>query len=256
MILDTGLADDPHRPPSLNGVQHLADPTKWQDTPDVEPDHYLYPCVGHGTFIAGLINSLSPGCQIYIQKVLENVGDGDEYSIAQVINGLDPPPSLLNLSFGGYALRDMPDLAMAIAAIQTAGTVVVASAGNDSICRPCYPAAFDGVVSVAALGPGGPAGFSNYGDWVQACAPGVDIISTFFTNTAGPEPAPPGYPEPDEYAGWARWSGTSFSAPTVVAALAREMQIYGITPAEAVANVVNAPTLLRIPLFGTVVNLA
>jgi hypothetical protein len=255
VILDTGLAFDQQLPPSLDSVGFLQAAPNWHDSPDVEPDHYLYPCVGHGTFIAGLINSLAPGCQIDISKVLANVGDGDECTIADAINKLDPPPNLLNLSFGGYAVREMPLLAMAIAAIQTAGTVVVASAGNDSICRPCYPAAFDGVISVGAVGPAGPAGFSNYGDWVRACAPGVDIISTFFEDAPGPEPAPPGYPEPDTYKGWARWSGTSFSAPTVVAALARQMQIYDVTPADAVAAVVDAPTLMRIPLLGTVVNL-
>ena len=66
------------------------------------------------------------------------------------------------------------------------GIVVVASAGNDGVCRPAYPAAFDGVVSVAALGPDGPAPFSNWGSWVRACAPGVDVASTFYIgNCAG-----------------------------------------------------------------------
>jgi subtilisin family serine protease len=139
--------------------------------------------------------------------------------------------------------------------VQGLSTVVVASAGNDATCQPCYPAAFENVVAVAALGPGGPAGFSNYGNWVRACAPGVDLVSTFFTNAQGPEPAPAGYPEPDKYVGWARWSGTSFSGPVVVAALAREMQWYGLSASDAVARVIDAPALFRIPLFGTAVNL-
>jgi hypothetical protein len=255
MILDTGLAFDIQCPQSLVSVAHSQDPSEWQDAPSSEPDGYLDPCVGHGTFIAGLIDSVAPGCDISIQKVLSSFGDGDEFAIAAAINGLDPAPDLLSLSFGGYGLHELGALAISIAAIQLEGTVVVASAGNDSICRPCYPAAFDGVIGVAALGPAGPAGFSNYGNWVQACAPGVDIVSTFFMDAPGPEPPPSGYPEPDVYRGWARWSGTSFSAPLVVGALAREMQIYGIQPADAVASVVNAPALLRIPLFGTVVNL-
>jgi subtilisin family serine protease len=252
VILDTGLAADGQRPHSLDFVQHP--PTGWQDTPDAESDGYLDPAVGHGTFIAGLINSLAPGCEIMIEKVLSNTGEGHEYDIAKAISALDPP-DLLNLSFGGYVLRHPHMFQSAIDQVQGGGTVVVASAGNDGTCRPCYPAAFDEVIAVAALGPGGPAGFSNYGDWIRACAPGVDLVSTFFTHAQGPEPAPGGYPEPDIYLGWARWSGTSFSAPVVVGALAREMQCYGLSSSDAVADVIDAPALFRIPLFGTVVNL-
>jgi subtilisin family serine protease len=252
VILDTGLAMDYQRPPSLNFVKHPG--AGWEDAPDTEPDGYLDPAVGHGTFIAGLIDSLAPGCDISIVKVLKNLGDGDEWSIAHTIQGLGDH-DLLNLSFGGYTLGDMDLFAAAVAGLRDKGTVVVASAGNDATWRPCYPAAFDDVIGVAALSPTGPAMFSNYGDWVQACAPGVDLVSTFFMDVQGPEPAPTGYPEPDRYLGWTRWSGTSFSAPVVVAALAREMRNYELKANEAVARVIDAPGLFRIPSFGTVVNL-
>jgi hypothetical protein len=252
VILDTGLAEGNQLPQSLADVEHPV--PGWEDTPDVEADGYLDPAVGHGTFIAGLINSLAPGCEIRIQKVLSNLGEGHESAIADAIDAL-PQHNLLNLSFGGYALWNMDRLATSIAQLRASGTVVVAAAGNDATCRPCYPAAFDHVIGVAALGPAGPAGFSNYGNWVRACAPGVDLVSTFFADAPGPEPPPPNYPEPDRYLGWARWSGTSFSAPVVVAALAREMQSYGLTSTEAVAHLIDGPSLLRIPYFGTVVNL-
>jgi hypothetical protein len=225
----------------------------WGETPDAEPDGYLDPAVGHGTFISGVIESLAPGCAVSVEKVLDNYGAGDEVTIATDIANLQPV-NILNLSLGGYALQHMAVLAAAISDIQSKGTVVVSSAGNDSTCRPSFPAAFPGVVSVGAIGPGGPAPFTNYGPWIRACAPGVDIISTFFTVFQGPEPAPPGYPEPDRFEGWALWSGTSFSAPMVVAALAREMQ-HGLSAQDAVTRVVDAPGLLRIPDLGTVVNL-
>jgi hypothetical protein len=83
----------------------------------------------------------------------------------------------------------------------------------------------------------------------------VGVVSTFFTDVEGPEPAPPGYPEPDKFIGWACWSGTSFSAPVVVAALAREMQLYDQTAAQAVARVIDGPNLLEIPNFGMVVDI-
>jgi hypothetical protein len=80
---------------------------------------------------------------------------------------------------------------------------------------------------------------------VRACAPGVDVVSTFFTqwDAQGDE----------KFAGWARWSGTSFAAPAVVGALARAMQ-RGLSGEDAVAVVIDDPSLLRIPGLGTVVN--
>jgi len=249
-ILDTGLARTGLRPKTLDLVHHAQ--SGWAEGPDDDGDHYLDPAAGHGTFIAGLIDGLAPGCDLTAERVLSNYGAGDEVAIAQRIDVADA--DLLSLSFGGYALAHMNVLAAAISNAQAKGTVVVASAGNDGICRPSLPAALPSVVSVAALGPNGPARFSNYGPWVRACAPGVDIVSSFFTRFDGKETAPPGGVDPDKFASWARWSGSSFSAPIVVAALARELQL-GLTPAQAVERVIDAPGLLRIPDFGTVVNL-
>ena len=141
------------------------------------------------------------------------------------------------------------------------GTVVVASAGNDGTCRRIYPAALGDVVSVGAFGPGGPAPFTNYGPWVRACAPGVDVVSWFFTEFEGPEVALPTATamlgvDPDDFESWARWSGTSFAAPMVVAALARHMGIFDVDAKEAVKRVVDDPALLRLPDLGTVVNIS
>ena len=53
--------------------------------------------------------------------------------------------------------------------------------------------------------------FSNTGDWVDACAPGVDVVSSFVRLR-------PGSGERDY--GFARWSGTSFATPQVAAEIA------------------------------------
>ena len=98
----------------------------------------------------------------------------------------------------------------------------MASAGNDGTSQPQYPAAFDGVIAVGAVGPDGPTPWTNYGDWVDACAPGADLNSSFFAKFDGPEPRV-NTVDPDRFEGWATWSGTSFAAPVVVAAIAREM---------------------------------
>jgi len=112
-----------------------------------------------------------------------------------------------------------------------------------------------GVVGVGAIGPGGPAPFSNYGPWVRACAPGVDLVSTFFQVFEGDETAAgPQEPDPDDFHDWARWSGTSFSAPVVAGALAHHARTHGVTVAAAVERVIDGPALLRIADLGTVVN--
>ena len=137
------------------------------------------------------------------------------------------------------------------------GTVVVAAAGNDGSCRPAWPAALPEVIGVAALDCSGPAAFTNHGPWVDACAPGVGIVSTFldFDGVEAPIPALDGF-DPDCFEGFASWSGTSFSAPIVCAAIAREMTRCGITAAQAADRLLRTPGLLRLPDLGVVVNLA
>jgi subtilisin family serine protease len=109
------------------------------------------------------------------------------------------------------------------------------------------------VVSVGAIGPGGPAPFTNWGPWVRACAPGVGVVSSFF-DWDGTTVAPPGVKDAEKFSGWAEWSGTSFSAPVVVGALAHEMVARKLTVAQAVERLIDAPGLTRIPYLGTVVN--
>jgi subtilisin family serine protease len=118
------------------------------------------------------------------------------------------------------------------------------------------------VVSVGALGPYGPAGFTNYGEWVRACAEGVDLVSTFFDGFDGrwgPMTLENGNGDliesfdPDHFKGWARWSGTSFAAPVVVSALIVGMDD-GRTADEAVEYLIDDPRRRRIPCLGTVVS--
>jgi len=263
IVLDTGLAMDDFLPNELRSAPVTSDdPGRDIDAPDEDLDGSLDPVAGHGTFIAGIVNQVAPGCEILLHRVISTFGWCPEDAIVDCINNLPLDPSdrpehtILSLSFGGYTL-DYPDaMAAAIANVQALGVVVVASAGNDGRCDPTYPAAFPDVVSVGAIGPDGPAPFTNYGPWVRACAPGVDILSTYFTGFEGSEtpPATGSGQDPDNFAGWALWSGTSFSAPLVAGALARTMMTDGCNAKEAVERVVDARPLMRIPNLGTVVN--
>jgi hypothetical protein len=269
VVIDTGLADL-HQPGALrvtdaedvyrHGNQEVGtvfEPTA-HEVWDRDDDDVIDSMAGHGTFIAGIIKMIAPMCRLRVQGPLTGYGDISEHDLTIVLQRLfrNGAPDLLNLSLGGYAVEDMPALGKVVRDLQTAGTVIVASAGNDATCRPTYPAALPGVIAVGALGSYGPAHFTNYGDWVRACAPGVNVVSTFFVDC----PLPGG----DEFDGWATWSGTSFAAPAVVGALAHAMLADGAdlnnperrreARTRAVHRLIDDPGLFRIPGLGAVVN--
>jgi hypothetical protein len=267
LVLDTGLAGDGQCPPLLDDAPRIQGALDLPDDaimpaggpPPFPPDGYLDPVAGHGTFIAGLIEQLAGGCTIDVQRVIEPLGDGRELDIVAALEAATALPAgerpdIISMSFGGQVLEQAFALRSAIAAARLAGIVLVASAGNDGICTPQYPAAFDEVIGVAAVGAAGPPPWTNYGDWVDACAPGVDLVSAFFANFDGAFPAMNSV-DIDRFAQWACWSGSSFSGPVVVAALAREMAVGDCDAGEAAQRVVHAPHLLRLPCLGTVVNL-
>ncbi|MDH3260586.1 MAG: S8 family serine peptidase [Acidimicrobiia bacterium] len=246
-ILDTGYA--------AGQVRDLVNPGN-VEVPDLDRKGYLDPVAGHGTFIAGIIEQYVPGCKIEVHSVISPYGDGDEVVIGRKLRELarsNDRLDLVNLSFGGYSSSGMGVLAEAIAALHYMGTVVVASAGNDGTSLPMYPAVLPYVVAVGALDhEGAPAPFTNYGPWVRACTLGVEVVSTFFTNFNGSHPSQAG-DDIDEFCGWAAWSGTSFAAPRVVAALAHHMRTTNTSAHEAVQQIIDAPNLERKALLGTVV---
>lgn len=282
VILDTGLAGgtdaagqtnpDYQRPALLDAGGQPARITGDLDRADAAikpagggpafpPDGYLDPVAGHGTFIAGLVEQLAKGCPIRVESVVEPLGDARELDIVALIEAETSPPAgvarpdIISMSFGGQVSEQALALRTAIAAARKAGIVLIASAGNDGICVPQFPAAFDEVIGVAAVGADGPPPWTNYGDWVDACAPGVELVSSFFAKFDGKFPKM-NTVDIDKFAQWACWSGTSFSVPVVVAALAREMVAEkDVSAADAVKRVIDAPHLLRIPCLGTVVNI-
>lgn len=65
------------------------------------------------------------------------------------------------------------------------GGVVIFAAGNETITNAA-PAAYESVIAVGSIASNGTrSSFSNYGDWVDICAPGTDIISTLPDNSYG-----------------------------------------------------------------------
>jgi subtilisin family serine protease len=191
---------------------------------------------GHGTFIAGIIRRIAPDAEIWTEGVLSSFGDGDDYDISAGLTealtrskdlGPDGGIDIVNMSFGSFTANNQPHpvLLKAVQDAQAQGAVVVAAAGNAASCQEFWPACIRDVVSVGATYCGERAWFSNFGDWVTVWAPGVDIVSTFFTHD-GPAVSIGGL-DPDEFLGWAEWSGTSFAAPHVAAMIAKRMSDTG-----------------------------
>jgi subtilisin family serine protease len=233
-VLDTGYAADVEslHPDLFSALRPDCDDL---DELDIDSNGLLDAEAGHGTFICGLVSRLAPGLVIDPERVLDPRGWGDDLSVGLGI--AQQKSGVINLSLGAYAEDDQPPLALE-RALRRLGrdVVVVAAAGNNSSDRPFWPAAFKQVVAVAAVdttsGTPAPARFSNFGRWVDVCAPGVDLWSTYVRGSWQLDRAQ----SPESFEGWASWSGTSFAAPVFAAAVAREAAASGSPPRRVAAQ--------------------
>jgi thermitase len=201
-VVDTGV-DYTHPDLAANYVPLGHD---WINS-DADPmdDH------GHGTHCAGIIaavlnNSIGIAglaqVRVMTEKVLNQAGWGSEATVASgIIHAVDQGADIISMSVGGY--MDSRLVHDAVRYAHEHGVLLIAAAGNDNWSRKLFPAGYDEVVAVAATDANdNKASFSNYGDWIEVAAPGVDIYSTV-----------PG--------GYESHSGTSMACPHVsgVAAL-------------------------------------
>jgi hypothetical protein len=263
-VIDTGFVRMEHAPDGryeelLATVGNLGD----AESSDGNQDDFVDPDTGHGTFIGGLYGRLAPGADVVVTKLMSTFGDITDAEAGIAINKFvqDAPEGqqlVISMSFRGYTQEDDPPITLAAAIHEADGPDIafVASAGNDASCRPTWPAVLQHVIGVGALGPGGPAPFTNYGPHVQACAPGVDVISTFRGEMDPDRERKYANPASDlaDYQGWACWSGTSFSAPIVGAELAWEAMSTGQSMHDVVERRIKDEGLTRIAGLGTIVN--
>src|SRR6202521_5389094 len=112
-------------------------------------------------------------------KVLDSKGSGGSFAVAKGIRwAANHGAKVINLSLGNYQNSVLMENAVRYA--QQKDVVVVSAAGNDHSNQPSYPAAYSGVIGVAAIDYNGKrASFSNYGNYVDVAAPGVEIPSTY-----------------------------------------------------------------------------
>jgi len=224
-IVDSGIAL--HRSLNIAGGKNFVldeDPSAWHCDVD-----------GHGTHCAGIVAAVQrkasvwgyvPQASLYALRVFGGSNGGGHVSdIRNAITwAIREGCDIISMSLGGSTPSQF--LHGAIAEAAAAGVLCVAAAGNDG--GPVdYPARYRAVAAISAIGKVGTyprhslhgealsrirsadrtyflASFSNRGDEINFCAPGVAITSTLPRNTFG------------------AWDGTSMACPHIagIAALA------------------------------------
>ncbi|MDB1089719.1 type VII secretion-associated serine protease mycosin [Streptomyces sp. ACA25] len=177
--------------------------------------------VGHGTKVAGIIAArphedtgfvgIAPAATVVPVRQNDAYGSGTVASLALAVDhAVQSGAHIINISQDSdEPLTDDSALKRAVDEALAADVLVIASTGNDGAdgrSRETYPAAYEGVLAVAASDRNNErAPFSQAGDFVGIAAPGVDMVSTV-----------PGGGQCVDH-------GTSFAAPYVtgVAALLR-----------------------------------
>ena len=167
-----------------------ADPGNGQDNTECPGSDNIISSF-HGTAVADIIglhrDSYNSGAEISLPIAIMNLRvlgckGGYDFDIANAIRyaaGLDnstgqithKPADIINISLGGDGYSET--LRQAIAAAREQNIITIAAAGNSSSSERFYPAAYDGVISVAATNRQGElASYSNYGVTTDISAPG------------------------------------------------------------------------------------
>lgn len=151
----------------------------------------------HGTHVAGIAGAVTNNStgiaslgfnkvKIMPIKATKNSSSFDVIDMGYegIVWAADHGANVINMSWGGggYSATDQATIDYAY----SKGAMLIASAGNSSTSTMSYPAGYSHVVAVASTtSTDALSSFSNYGTWVDLCAPGSSIYSTLPTNTYG-----------------------------------------------------------------------
>jgi subtilisin family serine protease len=194
-------------------------------------------CNGHGTHVAGILGGATSGVAKAVSlvsvRVLDCSGAGE---ISQVIAGVEwvtahaIKPAVANMSLGGAQFAPLDD---AVASSIASGITYTIAAGNSaSDACAVSPSDVPTALTVGATDATDTrASFSNFGPCVKLFAPGVNVVSDWFTSDSAANTL----------------SGTSMAAPVVggIAALYLD-QHHSATTAEVASAVVGNASAGRI----------
>ena len=123
---------------------------------------------------------------------------GTSWAITQSIYlAIAEGAKVINMSFGFH--EDSYAVMKACSTAVAAGITLVEAVGNDSSFHPTAPSSYPGVIAVSALDTNSAfASFSNFGNHVDVCAPGMKLYGALSGTYQ-----------------WGTWSGTSFAAALV-----------------------------------------
>ena len=189
----------------------------------------------HGTHVAGTIAAIGgndegvvgvlPGqnLPLHIVKIFNDNGVWTSASdlIAAVNDCVAAGSTVINMSLGGPSFSTSEDTAFTNAFNN--GVISVAAAGNDGNASLSYPASYDNVISVGAVGSNRDhAGYSQFNYQVELAAPGTSVASTVPGN------------------GYANFTGTSMASPHVAGVTALVWSHYPQCSAQEIRNTLAA----------------
>jgi hypothetical protein len=178
---------------------------------------------GHGTFTAGVIAERCKLARIALVGIRAVESAATESAVVrEIYRHADADiivPVFAFHELAGIANWTFPNILPQLGR----GTIIVCPAGNEDSPAKHFPAALDwpkypviGIGSFATQN-GSPelSNFSNYGNWVQGYTVGENVRGPHVTVTGRFEDGG----NASAYKGWSSWSGTSFAAPKVAAAI-------------------------------------
>ncbi len=204
-IVDTGV--ELHHPDLTDAIKYnYDDPINGEDSDgDGYVDNFYgwdlgegnndpsYNKRGHGVHVSGIAAATADNDEGiagvgFLSKFLPVKIDDELGVLTKAYEGIvyaaDQGVSVINCSWGSHFNSGPFGQDIIDYAVLNKDVVVVAAAGNADTSQPFYPASFNHVVSVAATDSlDRKTSFSSYGAYVDLCAPGIRILSTWINES-------------------------------------------------------------------------
>ncbi|WDZ84861.1 S8 family peptidase [Micromonospora cathayae] len=192
-------------------------------------------CNGHGTHVAGTVGGNTYGVAknvtLVAVRVLNCAGSGTWDQVIAGVNWVTADhqagqPAVANMSLGG-GLNTALNTAVANSIADGVSYAVASGNSNANACS-FSPASVPTAISVnASQSNDARASFSNYGTCTDIFAPGVGVLSAWYTSDTATNSI----------------SGTSMASPHVAGAAARVLQVFpSYTPAQVEAYLISQAT--------------